>query len=98
MSLGTDRRTRKIFGKAVVTVVDASSKAVSSAAVSGKWSGATSDKDSGVTSAQGKVLVTSNKVKAKRGLVFTFCVDNVAKDGFAYDSASDAEKCDSVRV
>jgi len=81
-----------------VTIADAENKAVSKAVVSGKWSGATSDKDSGVTSAQGKVLVTSNKVKAKRGLVFTFCVDNVAKDGFAYDSASDAEKCDSVRV
>jgi len=98
MSSGRDARTGKIFGKALVTVVDASSKAVSSAAVSGKWSGATTDKDTRSTDSNGKAVITSNKVRAKRGLTFTFCVDNIAKDGYAYDSSSDAEKCDSVRV
>jgi len=39
--------------------------------------------------------------QAKRGLVFTFCVEHVAKDGFAYDTydaSVDKERCDSVRV
>ncbi|MBU4483368.1 MAG: S8 family serine peptidase, partial [Actinobacteria bacterium] len=72
---------------AAVTIYDAIDKPVGGATVSGHWSGATSDTDSGVTNDSGIVSLESNKVKnPKSGTTFTFTVDDVIKDGWTYDS------------
>ncbi|MCK5031694.1 MAG: hypothetical protein KAR64_09515, partial [Thermoplasmatales archaeon] len=69
---------------ATVTIVDDGSSApVEGATVSGTWSGATNDTDSGVTDANGKVSLQSSKVKdPSSGTIFTFTVDDVTKDGY----------------
>ena len=71
---------------AAVTVVDENGTPVEGAVVSGHWSGATKDTDSGVTDTIGQVSLNSNKVKnPKIGTTFTFTVDNVSKDGWEYN-------------
>ena len=70
---------------ATVTIVDANGAPVSGATVSGKWSGATPDTDTGVTDSSGQVKLKSNRVrKPPSGTTFTFTVDNVEKDGWTY--------------
>jgi subtilisin len=84
---------------AKVTIVDASDKLVGGATVSGTWSGATSDSDSGVTDVYGKVSLQSNKVKnPTSGTTFTFTVDNVTKDGWTYNQDANLETYDSITV
>jgi hypothetical protein len=74
---------------ATVTIVDALNAPVSGATVSGHWSVATNDTDSGVTDSSGKVALQSNVVKKPNpGTTFTFTVDNVVKTGLTYDPAS----------
>jgi subtilisin len=71
-----------------VIIADKNDVPVGGATVSGTWSGATSDVDSGVTNASGIVSLESNKVKKpKSGTKFTFTVDGVVKDGWTYDSS-----------
>jgi len=73
---------------ATVTIVDGGNP-VSGATVSGQWSGATTDSDSGVTDSSGKVALQSNVVKKPpSGTTFTFTVDNVVKIGLTYDNPS----------
>lgn len=57
---------------------------VEGATVSGAWSGATRDSDSGVTDVNGKVSLLSDKVKIPKGetATFTFTVNDVIKDGY----------------
>lgn len=87
------------YAKATVTVVDANSNPVEGATVYGQWSGATSDSDSGVTDATGKVTLSSNKVRRPvAGTTFTFCVTDVTKTDWTYDKSANAETCDSVTV
>jgi len=75
---------------ATVTIVDENSAPVDGATVYGHWSGATSDSDSGVTDGVGQVSLVSDKVKnPSSGIVFTFTVDNVSKDGWTYDSPTE---------
>ncbi|MBA7550623.1 hypothetical protein ES705_43142 [subsurface metagenome] len=72
---------------ATVTIFDSNSNPVEGATVSGTWSGATSDKDSGVTDIYGKVSLQSSKVKNPlKGTIFIFTVDNVTKEGLIYVS------------
>lgn len=74
------------YATATVAIVDASGNPVSGATVSGQWSGATSDSDSGVTNGNGKVTLQSNTVRRPpRGTTFTFTVTDVTKDGWSYD-------------
>jgi uncharacterized caspase-like protein len=74
---------------ATVTIVDESSAPVEGATVSGTWSGATTDTDSGITDSMGQVSLKSDKVRNPAGgTTFTFTVDNVTKDGWTYDSDS----------
>jgi len=85
VSLETQYRGKNIFVNAValVTIVDDSNSSVEGATVSGTWSGATSDSDSGVTDASGQVSLQSDKVKnPPDGTTFTFTVDDVIKDGY----------------
>jgi hypothetical protein len=82
---------------ATVTIVDDSGNAVSGATVSGNWSGATSETDSGVTDINGQVTFTSDKLKnPNSGTTFTFSVFNVEKDGWTYDPSSNNETSDSI--
>ncbi|MCL6449918.1 MAG: S8 family serine peptidase [Acetobacteraceae bacterium] len=73
------------WATAKVYVVDQYGAAVSGAAVSGRWSGATTDTDSGVTDSLGTVTLASDKVKKpKSGTVFTFTVTNITKGGYVF--------------
>jgi hypothetical protein len=75
--------------KVTVTIFDASDNPVDGATVSGTWSGATTDTDSGVTDASGQVSLESDKVKnPPSGTTFTFTVNDVTKEGWTYDSGN----------
>lgn len=93
---GSNRFTR---AGALVAIVDAAGAAVAGATVSGTWSNATTDTDSGITDATGKVLLSSDEVKnAPAGTTFTFTVDNAALAGWTYDSKANVETSDSITV
>jgi len=81
--------------EATVTIVDASDIPVEGATVSGTWSEATTDVDSGVTDTNGQVGLESDKVKnPPSGTKFIFTVDNVEKAEWTYvpGSVTSAEK------
>jgi subtilisin len=83
---------------ATVTIVDADGN-LEGATVSGTWSGATNDTDSGITDINGQVSLESSKVKNPiSGTTFTFIVDNVSKDGWTYDLLENVETSDSIEV
>ncbi|HAJ32396.1 MAG TPA: subtilisin [Candidatus Atribacteria bacterium] len=84
---------------ATVTIVDADGISVEGATVSGSWSDATSDSDSGVTDASGQVSLQSDKVKNPLlGTTFTFTVDDVTKDGWTYNQDANIETSGSITV
>ncbi len=100
MGLETVVRGKNTFTYAIATVTIADDNIepnpVEGATVSGHWSGATSDKDSGVTDTYGQVSLQSNKVKNPTSGVttFTFTVDDVIKDG--YTPLINVEMSDSI--
>jgi serine protease len=101
MSLSTKKAGRNIFTKALatITIMYTGGDAVQGATVSGFWSGATSDIDSGITDSFGKVTISSDEVKnASGGTTFTFTVDNVAKPGWTYDPAANIVTSKSITV
>ena len=82
---------------ATVTIVDVLGASISEATVSGHWSGATSDIDSGITDASGQISLNSDKVKNPAGgTTFTFTVDNVEKADWTYDESANVETSDST--
>ncbi|MBU4350284.1 caspase family protein [bacterium] len=84
---------------AIVTIVDSGGNPVEGATVSGYWSGATSDSDSGVTNVNGKVSLQSDKVRnPSSGTTFTFTVDGVTKDGWTYDSSANEKTSNSITI
>ncbi|MBU1428403.1 carboxypeptidase regulatory-like domain-containing protein, partial [bacterium] len=84
---------------ATVTIYDANNTPVEGATVSGQWSGATTDSDSGVTDTNGQVSLESDKVKnPPSGTTFTFTVNDVIKDGWTYDSGANSETSDSISI
>jgi len=88
-----------VWAVATVTIVDNSGNSVEGATVSGYWSNATRDSDSGVTDANGQVSLESDSVKnPSGGTTFTFTVDNVAKDGWTYNSSANVKTSDSITV
>lgn len=90
---------RNAIGQATVTIVDAGGSAVAGAAVSGSWSNATMDSDTGITDASGKIFFESDRVrKVASGTTFTFTVTNVTLSGWSYDSGANAETSDSIAV
>ena len=97
-----DRITGKnTFTKATatVTVVDENGAPVAGASLSGTWSGATSDIDTGLTDSSGKVTLESNQIKkALPGTVFTFTVNNISKDSWIYDFTQNVESLDFITV
>ena len=84
---------------ATVTIVDANAKTVGGATVSGHWSKATTDTDSGVTDAGGQVSLVSDKIKNPgSGTEFIFAVDKVEKTGWTYDENANTETSNSITV
>jgi len=87
------------YATATVTVVDAQSNPVAGTQVSGHWSGATNDSDSGITDPSGKVtLASDSKWQTPKGTTFTFTVDNATKNGWTYNPAANVETSDSITV
>jgi thermitase len=75
-------------GQATVTIM-ANVLPVQGATVSGRWSGATTDTDIGVTDASGTLVVLSDKVrKPARGTVFTFTVTSITHSDSVWDGVS----------
>ena len=78
-----------VWAVATITIVDDSNKPVEGATVSGRWSNATTDSDSGITDAFGRVSLKSNSVKnAEAGTTFTFKVDGVTHADLTWDEES----------
>lgn len=61
---------------------------VSNAKVTGHWELATTDSDFGFTGADGKVTLSSDKLKNASGKTFRFVIDNVELSNWGYDSDS----------
>jgi len=82
------------LAKATVTIVDANNAPVGTATVSGQFTGATNDNVSGNTDASGNVTLNSSKKSG--GGAWTFCVTNVVKSGWTYNSSANVETCDTI--
>ena len=93
---------RNTGGIATVTIVDTVGNPIIGAIVSGYWSGATTDTDSGVTDNIGEITFKSDLIKRRKKdttpLTFTFTVDNVVLSGFSYVPADNVETSDSITV
>jgi len=83
---------------ATVTIVDVLGNPVSGATVSGHWSGATTDTDSGVTDSSGQVKLKSNRLNNSipGKTTFTFTIGDVTKDVWTYDSSANIETNDFI--
>lgn len=77
-----------VTAKATVTIVDASGDPVQGATVSGEWTGATTDSDTGLTDSYGKVTLSSNEVKVTSTATFTFTVNGVSYGTILWDGVS----------
>lgn len=97
MSLKNVKQGSIIYTNAManVLILDGLGIAVKGVTVYGHWSGLTSDTDSGLTGANGKVSLISDKVKNARG-TFTFTVDKVTLTGWIYDPSANVETSDSI--
>jgi subtilisin family serine protease/PKD repeat protein len=93
---------RNTGGIATVTIVDTVGNPIIGAIVSGYWSGASTDTDSGVTDNIGEITFQSDFLKRGKKdttpLTFTFTVDNVVLSGFSYVPADNVETSDSITV
>ncbi len=103
IEMDTDSTTRGrnifVWAVATMTIFDESNNPVEGTTVSGQWSNATSDSDSGVTGASGQVSLDSDSVKnPSGGTTFTFTVDGVTKAGWDYDSEANVETSKSINV
>ncbi len=87
--MSTKVTRQNVAAIANVKVVDSGGNPVSGATVSGHWTGATTDRDTGITSGTGQIALQSNNVKKPRSgttLTFTFTIDSVIAAGCTYDS------------
>jgi len=92
MNLVERWRGWRTYAEATPMVVDSAGNPVEGATVSGHWEGATSDTDSGLTDASGKVTFQSDAVwKPESGTTFTFVIDDVTKDGWTYDPSANGD-------
>lgn len=74
----TEGRYTYVSATAQVTIVDRNNNPIEDATVSGSWSGATTDSDSGTTDRTGTVALKSDEVKYKnKKLTFTFTANEV---------------------
>ena len=83
--------------QAVVKIVSGDGVPVAGATVSGSWSGATTDADTGVTDASGLVTLVSDNVKrVASGTTYSFTVEDVVSADWAYDADANGETTDSI--
>ena len=90
--------TQYYYATVIVTIVDATNNPVGNAAVSYHWEDATNDQGSEVTDGTGRTPLRYAVSKASSGTTFTFVVDDVTKEGWAYDPDANEETSDSVIV
>lgn len=84
-----------VWADAEVTVVDIDGNPVSGAIVTGDWSGLVTATVSGVTDANGVVILTSGQLKNPEGM-FTFTVTDVTLGSYEYDSSQNPLSTDSA--
>jgi len=82
-------------GVAEVTIADEDDVPVPEAAVTGHWSGLSSDVDYFTTEFDGVGSCESDKIKYAVGW-FVFTVDDVTKDGWTYNPTANVETSDST--
>ncbi|WP_448524217.1 S8 family serine peptidase, partial [Pseudothermotoga sp.] len=88
-----------VRARATVQIVSSDGQPVEGATVYGEWSGATTGVVSATTDSNGKVTLTSARMRSpSSGTTFRFCVTNVVKNGWVYDSNASVESCDSISV
>jgi subtilisin len=88
-----------VRARATVKIVSSDGQPVEGAIVYGEWSGAVTGRVSATTDSSGKVTFTSARVRSpSSATTFTFCVTEVVKDGWIYDSDANVESCDSISV
>jgi PKD repeat protein len=78
-------------GNVTVRIVDASGSPVEGASVSGSWSGGASGSSQFTTNSAGEGSASSGWTTGNPD--FTFCVDDLAKDGWTYDAAANEMTC-----
>jgi hypothetical protein len=83
--------------RARVWIVDDGDGPVGEAAVSGTWSGLTSQNASGLTGSDGSVLFESDRASGASGQ-FVFTVGDVAAAGYAYDPGANGETNDCITI
>ena len=90
-------RNAFVWAVATVTIFNESGNPVEGATVSGDWSGAMSDTESGLTDASGVVVLNSDKVKDAAG-TFTFTVADIVLDEWTYDPDANVETSNSTII
>ncbi|MDD5669695.1 MAG: S8 family serine peptidase, partial [Candidatus Omnitrophica bacterium] len=99
LSTRTSGKIKYTRALAALTLVDPGGVPVPGAVISGTWSGATRDSDTGTTNSSGKLTVSSNEVRnPARGTTYTFTVKSVTKTGWTYDSAQNTVTSKSIKV
>ncbi len=85
----------RVRGIAVVVIVDELGQPVSSARVTGSFTGDLNETVTGRTTFGGRVvLATSGDTRLRNGLMF--CVEEVTHFTLEHDATADVEKCDST--
>ncbi|TGC09205.1 S8 family serine peptidase [Methanolobus halotolerans] len=89
------RKNYFVWGEAEMRIVDINGNNVEGATVTGDWSGLVSKTVSGVTDANGMVVISSDHLKNPEG-EFIFTVTDVSLDGYEYDSSENLCSTDSA--
>ncbi len=92
--MSSQRQGQSYLAKAAVTILDAGNAAVEGATVYGTFSGATNNNVNEVTAANGQVTLSSSGKRG--GGTWTFCVTDVAKSDWTYDSAANLMTCNNI--
>ncbi len=82
-------------GRAEVVILDESGVAVSSASVTGTFSGDIDETVTATTNSSGLAVLETTTTK-KGGLNIDFCVDGVIHATLTYDAGTNVETCDSI--
>jgi len=99
IEMSLEKRGVNVNAVAIVAIVDANNNPVAGATVDGSWDGTTSDDDTGTTDAEGRVTLRSDKVKRpESGTNFTFTVDNVFLDEWAYNQTANEETSNDITI
>lgn len=86
LTMATVTSGRYTSAKATPLAVDEAGAPLAGVSVGGRWSGLTSDVDTGLTGGDGKMTVSSNQVRNANG-IFTFTIDAAAKAGYELDGS-----------